>query len=279
MARPSRSRREALGARARRGLSATVRAAVEYDGSAFSGFQRQPSVRTVAGTLEDALAEIFGGRVVITGAGRTDAGVHATGQVVSFALPRAFALDRLTVALQSKLPRDLAVRDLTEVAAGFSARRDARNRTYVYAVLNAPQPSPQLAGAAWHVRRPLDIGAMRAAAAGLAGEHDFRSFCGLPERGPTVRTLSAIGIERRGPLVRCVLTADGFLYHMVRAIVGTLVQCGHGRRDPASMPSVLEARDRAAAGVNAPAHGLTLAGVAYDEYESYREPWPFRFVQ
>ena len=234
-------------------------------------------MRTVAGVVEDALAEMFGERVAITGAGRTDTGVHACGQVISFALPRPFPIDRLAIALSHGLPRDVSVRDVTIVDASFSARFSARSRRYVYALLCRPDPSALLVRYAWHVRRPLDVSAMQSASAHLVGEHDFRSFCGaLPESGQSVRRVSHLALERRGELLRIEIVADGFLHHMVRTIVGTLVECGRGRRDPGSLPEVLAARNRAAAGLTAPPHGLYLAGVTYEDgYDSFREPWPF----
>lgn len=229
-------------------------------------------MRTVAGVVEDAIAQVSGERIAITGAGRTDAGVHATGQVISFAFPRPFPPERLAIALQAHLPRDVAIRDVAEVTPEFSARHSARSRTYVYAMLNRREASALLAPFVWHVRRALGIGAMTDGAAHLVGEHDFRSFCALPEKGGTVRNVAALSVARAGDFVRVAITADGFLHHMVRTIVGTLVECGHGRRDPDSIKRALQARDRAAAGVNAPPQGLYLAGVRYDDYDSYREP-------
>jgi tRNA pseudouridine38-40 synthase len=256
-------------------LNATrIRAAVEYDGTDFCGFQRQPSVRTVAGVLESALEEIFGEYVPVTGAGRTDSGVHATGQVISFSCPRPFPRERLALALNRILPRDVNVRDAIEVGGDFSARFSATSRTYMYAILNRREPSSLLARYAWHVRKPLDIEAMQAAGEHLLGERDFRSFCALPESGRTTRTVLSLGIERIGDIVRVDVVADAFLRHMVRAIVGTLVECGHGRRGPASVEAILVARDRATAGVNAPPQGLYLAGVRYPSgYDSYKAPW------
>lgn len=247
-----------------------IRAAVEYDGTEFCGFQRQPAVRTVAGVLEDAFSEIFGERIAITGAGRTDSGVHATGQVISARLPRAFPLDRLALALNRILPRDVAVRDVATVPAEFSARFSAMSRTYVYMILNRREPSPLLARYAWQLHRPPDLEAMCAASQHLIGEHDFRSFCALPEKGGTSRRVFGLTVERIGELIAVEITADAFLHHMVRAIVGTLVECGRGAREPGAIPAVLAALDRSAAGVNAPPHGLYLAGVRYqDGYDSY----------
>jgi tRNA pseudouridine38-40 synthase len=183
----------------------------------------------------------------------------------------------LAIALNSTLPSDISVRDVAIVSDGFSARFSARERTYVYAIFNRKDRSALLARRAFHVyRNKLDLEAMRAAAAQLTGERDFRSFCGvLPESGVTIRNVRSLAIDARGELVRIEIRADGFLHRMVRTIVGTLVECGLRRRDPASMPAILAALDRRAAGLTAPAHGLYLAGVRYDDYDSYREPLAF----
>jgi tRNA pseudouridine38-40 synthase len=234
----------------------------------------QTSGRTVAGELERALGKLFEEPAKITGAGRTDTGVHASGQVISFITSRSFPFERLAIALNSVLPYDMSVRQVAIVPAGFSARFSARERTYVYAILNRPDRSALLAHRAYHVyRRPLDLHAMRVAAAHLVGGHDFRSFCGvLPESGVTVREVRSLAIEARDDLVRVQISADGFVHRMVRTIVGTLVECGLGRRDPNSLPAILAALDRRAAGLTAPPHGLYLAGVRYDDYDSYQEP-------
>lgn len=258
---------------------ATVRLTVEYDGTAFCGFQWQPQVRTVAGVLEESLSRLFDEPVKIAAAGRTDAGVHACGQVVSFATARAFPFERLDAALNGTLPSDVAVRDAAVAGDEFSARFSAIERTYVYAVLVDRRPAPLLANRAYRVWHSLDVTAMRAAASHLRGERDFRSFCAtLPDDGVTVRDVRRLEIERRGDLVRIEIAAGGFLHRMVRTIVGTLVECASGRRSPAEIPSLLDARDRRAAGHTAPAHGLYLAGVRYrDGYDSYAEPPPFRW--
>lgn len=228
----------------------------------------------MAGELEQALRELFEEPVKITGAGRTDTGVHASGQVISFITSRSFPFERLAIALNSGLPHDISVRDVAIAPAGFSARFSARERAYVYAILNRADRSALLAHRAYHVyRRPLDLHAMRTAAAYLIGEHDFRSFCGaLPENGVTVREVRSLAIEERDDLVRVQISADGFVHRMVRTIVGTLVECGLGRRDPDSLPAILAALDRRAAGLTAPAHGLYLAGVRYNDYDSFKEP-------
>ncbi len=234
-------------------------------------------MRTVAGTLEAELSRMLDEPVTLTGAGRTDTGVHASGQVVSFTTARSFPFERLAIALNSSLPSDVSVRDVAIVRDGFSARFSARERAYVYAILNRPDRSALLAERAYHVYRPLDLARMREAAAWLIGEHDFRSFCAtVPDNGITVRTIRSLELERRGAFVRVRISADGFLHRMVRTIVGTLVECGSGRREPSEVGRMLEARARAAAGLTAPPHGLYLAGVKYDDgYDSYAEPTVF----
>jgi tRNA pseudouridine38-40 synthase len=251
-----------------------LRLTVEYDGSAFCGFQWQPELRTVAGILETALAQLLREPISLTAAGRTDTGVHATGQVVSFQTTCAFPFDRLMLALNSVLPSDIAVRTADIVDAEFSARFSAVDRTYEYAIFNERARSPMLSRWAHLVPYDLDLGAMRAAGAHLAGRHDFRSFCGVPpDNGNTVRTVQRLDIEARGPLVRVRISADGFLHRMVRTVVGTLLEVGRGRREAAGLPEVLAACRREAAGVCAPPHGLYLAGVRFrDGYDSYRTP-------
>ena len=224
--------------------------------------------------LEAALSRIFDEPVKIAGAGRTDSGVHACGQVVSFETARAFPFDRLRIALNSALPRDLSVREATVVDAGFSARFSALERSYVYAILPQPEPSALLARWSYHVWLPIDLAAMQEASRGLIGTFDFRSFCGVvPEFGGTIRTIRALSIEPRAGLLRMHVVADGFLHRMVRTIAGTLIECGTGRRDPAGLAAIVEGRDRRGAGHTAPAQGLYLAGVRYaGGYDSYAEP-------
>lgn len=210
----------------------------------------------------------------LAAAGRTDAGVHATGQVISFKTARAFPFERLPIAANSILPPDIRIRTAAPGADDFSARFSARERTYVYAILNRAEPSALLGRYAFHYWSPIDLDVFARAAQALIGERDFRSFCGmLPENGPTIRTVNDVRAERRGEIVRIEIRADGFLHRMVRVIVGTLLECATGRRDPDSLQVVLDARDRSAAGITAPAQGLYLAGARYvDGFDSFREP-------
>jgi tRNA pseudouridine38-40 synthase len=249
----------------------TYRLVVEYDGTAFHGLQYQPALRTIAGTLEDALSRLFHQRVKVAAAGRTDAGVHATGQVVSFSSDRAFPIERLVLAINGNTPADVVVRDAAVVRDDFSARFDARERTYEYLVQNRGFPSALWRRRAWYVPRAVDDGRLLAAAQPLLGTHDFVSYSGdPPAHGGTVRDLSAIELARRGDLLRLTVRGNGFLHHMVRIVVGTLVECATGYREVEFAGIALEARRRGAAGATAPAHGLYLTGVRYDDFDSHR---------
>jgi tRNA pseudouridine38-40 synthase len=252
-----------------------LRLTVEYDGTAFRGFQRQPGVRTVAGVLEAALGAIFSEPAEVTGAGRTDSGVHATGQVVSLRTAAHFPFERLHLALNAMLPGDCSVREAAVAEESFSARLDALERTYVYAILCRPQRHALLARYTHRVTEALDLDAMQRASEHLLGEHDFKSFARTQPGDRTVREVRRISIGSCGDLVRVEVAAGGFLRHMVRTIVGTLIACGTGRRAPAEMAGILAARDRSAAGTTAPAAGLYLAGVRYGTYDSYSEPAVF----
>jgi tRNA pseudouridine38-40 synthase len=247
----------------------TYRAVVEYDGTNFRGLQFQSEVRTVAGELERVLSALFAEPVKISAAGRTDAGVHASGQVISFRTARAFPEGRLALALNGNLPRDVSVRHTAVVPDGFSARFDADARTYEYRIVNRPMPSALDRRFAHHVHRPFDTDVARRASTALLGEHDFVAFCAmLPEHGPTVRQLAAIDIDRRGDHVVMRITGGGFLHRMVRITVGTLVEIATGRRDPDDIPAIIASKDRKRAGYTAPACGLTLVGVRYGEFDS-----------
>ncbi|HME80669.1 MAG TPA: tRNA pseudouridine(38-40) synthase TruA [Candidatus Eremiobacteraceae bacterium] len=245
----------------------TIALIVEYDGTLFHGFQRQTSQRTVAGELERALTTLCGHPVQIVGAGRTDAGVHATGQVVSFETSYEGPVERMPLALTGMLRGEgIAVLRAVERAPGFSARYDARARTYEYLILNRLSPSPLRERRALFVRAALDLGVMNAACTPLLGEHDFSSFCAeLPERGRPVRVVERLVLERRDDLIELTIVADSFLHQMVRIIVGTLIDIGRGRREHAAMAAILAARDRVAAGPTAPPHGLYLTHVRYGD--------------
>jgi tRNA pseudouridine38-40 synthase len=240
-----------------------MRLVVAYDGGPFSGFARQRDRRTVQGELEDALRRLAGRPVVTVGAGRTDAGVHARGQVVHADLPPGLDPERVRRALNGDLGPAITVREASWVPPGFDARLSARRRSYVYRVDDSGAPDPLLRGFVLAWPRPLDLPRMREAASPLLGEHDFAAFCRSRPGSTTTRRLRSVGVRRRRGLVEVRLVADAFCWQMVRGIVGHLLLVGDGRRDPASTAGVLAAADRSRAGNIAPAHGLVLEAVSY----------------
>jgi tRNA pseudouridine38-40 synthase len=243
-----------------------LRLTVEYEGTAYQGWQVQPGGPTVQEILERALTTALREPVRVRGAGRTDAGVHACGQVAAVRVTRVpDDLSRLRRSLNALTPADVAVRDIAVVDDAFDPRRDARSRLYEYRILNAPAPSPFWRRWAWHVPDPLDLGAMDGAAAELVGEHDFAAFRGADAEPvhSTVRAVLESRLERTPPLLVYRIEATAFLKHMVRNVVGTLVEVGRGERAPAGMRELLAGRDRTRAGATAPPHGLTLVAVRY----------------
>jgi len=237
---------------------------VEYDGTDYHGWQIQPDGPTIQGVLEDALRQMLGEAVRVAAAGRTDAGVHASGQVASFSLQREVAADTLLRALNALTPRDVSIRELDVVADDFDPRRAARSRVYGYRIWNTRWPSPFWRRYAWHVPRPLDVGRMRAAAASLIGEHDFTSFqaAGCDADNPVRRVLRS-EVDGAAELLTYTIEATAFLRHMVRNIIGTLVEVGSGERAVDDIPRLLAARDRTLAGPTVPACGLCLQRVTY----------------
>lgn len=239
---------------------------LEYDGASFEGWQVQAAgARTIQGCLEDALEKISGQRVAVTGSGRTDAGVHAEAQVASFALETELPAERLRMAMNGVLPREIVVRELSLASADFDARRRARRKLYRYRIWNGRERSPLRAARSHHVAQPLDLGAMQLACRTLVGEHDFSCFRAAGSDVKTsVRTLHRveIGGEPGGELT-LELEGSGFLRYMVRNIAGTLLEVGLGKRAPGSLGELIDTRDRALAGPTAPAHGLTLVRVDY----------------
>jgi tRNA pseudouridine38-40 synthase len=240
---------------------------VAYDGGPFVGWQRQAEGVSIQGLIEDALRELDGRDVTVTGAGRTDAGVHAFAQVASFTLTRDTPPDVVVRALNGKLPQEIRVRSAEEVPASFHARFSATSKRYRYRLWNADVLNPFERAYVWHVPGPLDIAAMAEAARFVEGKHDFAAFQTVGGAGgPTERviTLSKVTSNEDG-LVSYDVEGDGFLRHMVRAIVGTLVDIGRGRRGAEWMRDVIASRDRSQAGQTAPAHGLFLVRVGYGD--------------
>lgn len=261
---PGPTPRAARGAKpaAMRNLKLTLR----YDGTDFSGWQTQPGRRTVQETLEGAIAAITQEpRVRVNASGRTDAGVHALGQVANVYTATKLACDALRKAINAKLPADVAVTAVAEAAQSFCANKDAVRKRYRYVIQDGRVADPFLRRYAWHVRTELDADAMRRAGACLVGRHDFRCFeTEWPNRLTSVRTITDLTVERLDETIRVEVEADGFLYNMVRAITGTLVQVGRGYWPETEVAAVLAAMDRRRAGPTAPPEGLFLLRVTYD---------------
>lgn len=242
----------------------TFKLTLAYDGTAFAGWQMQAGQRTVQGALEDALQPIDSTRVVVHAAGRTDAGVHAEGQVVSCTLASTIACDALLRALNVRLPEDVRVMAVEEAPAGFNARFDARGKTYRYDLYTAAVVPPRLRHFVWHVASALDVAAMDRAARLLVGTHDFAAFQAAGgDVLTTRREILTSTVTRHDAIVSYTVHGTGFLRHMVRNVVGTLVEIGRGRRSVEDMRRVLDSRDRGQAAPTAPPQGLTLVDVSY----------------
>jgi tRNA pseudouridine38-40 synthase len=245
----------------------TLRLTLAYDGTNYAGWQRQTNGLSVQQVLEEAFAPLLpdGARTpAMHAAGRTDAGVHAIGQVASLRVDLDLPADAVRRALNVRLPADVRVLEVADMPPGFHARFDATGKAYRYRIATGPIVSPFDRWFVWHVPHRCDLEAMRRAGAMLVGRHDFASFqASGSAKIDTVRTIRALSIVRRGEEIVLDVEGDGFLRHMVRAIVGTLVEIGSGTQDPDWIGGVVAARDRRAAGPTAPAAGLTLVRVTY----------------
>ena len=243
---------------------------IRYVGTEFCGFQVQPVGRTVQGVLNEAAAKVFGEGVKITGCSRTDSGVHANAFYVTVEPPcdTSVPAEKLPLAMKAHLPPDLSLMSAVLVEDGFHPRYDAAGKDYVYLMCNSAVPDPFLHGLSWHVPRLIGedrLSSMRRFAEGLLGKHDFSSFMAAgSDVQDTVRTLYRLSVEKEGDLIRVTAVGDGFLYKMVRILVGTLVDVAFGRFSPEDAASILEAKDRAAAGATAPSSGLYLNRVFYE---------------
>jgi len=236
-----------------------------YDGTRFVGWQRQAAGESIQGLLEEALARFEGTPVTVHGAGRTDAGVHARGQVASARVTFTHDTAILARALNAQLPEDIRVIEVAEAASDFHARFSARSKTYQYGIRTTPVSQPFDRAYVWHLPESLDVDAMRQASAVLAGTHDFAAFQSTgAETTSTVRTIYRSEMTSGPGLLTYEIAGDGFLRHMVRAIVGTLVEIGRGRRPAHTMADLVAGGTRADAGATAPAHGLFLVRVGYD---------------
>jgi tRNA pseudouridine38-40 synthase len=247
----------------------SIKLTIEYDGTAYHGWQIQPNVRTIQGIMEEKLAQITGGRVRLIAASRTDTGVHALGQVVNFKTHSQLDTRTFQRALNSLLPEDIRINDVEEVGETFHARFSAKGKIYEYRIWDGELASPFSRYFSWFVRGRLDLPRMRKAVMKLVGRHDFSSFCsaGSTHRTP-VREIYEINVGRRRGLVVIRIEANAFLKQMVRNIVGTLVEVGRRKLTPSQFVGILEARDRRRAGIAAPARGLFLVSVNYGRSSS-----------
>jgi tRNA pseudouridine38-40 synthase len=239
---------------------------VAYDGAPFRGFARQPGLRTVQGTIEDALSRVLRAAITTSAAGRTDAGVHALGQVMSFAAPTPVVdLSSLQHSLNSMCGPEIAIIEISEAPESFDARFSALSRTYEYAIMTREVHDPFSRHTTWQRPGPLDVEAMSKAAQSLLGEHDFTSFGRVEEGKTPMRRVTSIEIEEEGDLVLIRITANSFIQQMVRSIVGTLVAVGSGKILAAGVDAILHARDRSTAAPVAPPNGLFLTSVEYGD--------------
>lgn len=246
---------------------------VSYDGTSYNGFQSQPGLNTVQDQLERAIANLSGEEVKITASGRTDAGVHARGQVFNFHTASQIPLNRWCMALNARLPLDIRVWDARQVADDFHSRRWAKRKTYRYSIRVGKYLDPLRRHMEFYHPTPLRVDAMKEALTYILGEHDFTSFCSARTVSPSrIRTIYEARLETeladqhlQSNVLHIYLTGNGFLYNMVRIIVGTLIQIGEGKLEPSQMKTILEAQSRSAAGPTAMAHGLMLWEVFYEE--------------
>lgn len=241
-----------------------IKLTIEYDGTNYHGWQVQPNGETIQEVLELATEKILGVRVRLNVSSRTDAGVHALGQVVNFISASDLDLWRLQKGLNALTPQDIVIREAVVVPDCFDARRDARSRVYQYRIWNSPRPSAFHRRFSWHVHSRLELSAMREAIRFLEGEHDFASFqaAGCDARHP-IRKVYHNSLSQQGDFVFYTIEATAYLRYMVRNIVGTLMEVGRQERTPAAFAELLHARDRTRAGPTAPPHGLFLMEVKY----------------
>jgi tRNA pseudouridine38-40 synthase len=248
------------------GQNKRIKLIVAYDGTDYCGWQIQPSGITIEEVLNLELSTLLGEEIRVTGASRTDSGVHSLGNVAVFDTKTRIPADKLCYALNQRLPEDIVVQSSCEVARDFHPRRCYSEKTYEYRILNRKIPLPTLRRYTYFYYRELDVAHMQQAASFLVGKHDFKSFCSAKTAvEDTVRTILSCTVERTPQDVIVIrVTGTGFLYNMVRIIAGTLIQVGIGELEPQDIEIILAKRERGAAGPTAPAHGLTMIGIAYE---------------
>jgi tRNA pseudouridine38-40 synthase len=250
----------------------TYKLTIEYDGTAYAGWQRQPDQSTVQQILEEAIFQISRISTPTVAAGRTDAGVHAFGQVVTFRSDKAFSTQEWTRALNGVLPHDVCIHRTEEVPESFHARYSAKQKTYEYRILNHDIRPVLHRLRVWHIPKPLQLMAIQEAAGILEGQHDFSSFEGSPtDNTNPICHMQTVRVDWENPIIRITCQGDRFLKQMIRAIVGTLVEIGQGKRHPSEIQTILDAKDRRAAGKTAPPQGLFLLNVEYPTEENDRK--------
>lgn len=242
---------------------------VSYDGSGFNGFQSQPYGRTVQGEIEKAIHHLTGENIVIIGSGRTDAGVHAMGQVFNFHTASTIPTERWAIALNTRLPKDIVILDAWDVAIEFHSRRSAKRKTYRYSIDTNKFPDVFSRSYRFHHPSKLNVAAMEEGLAYLVGTHDFTSYTSIHSTKPHhIRTIYEAYFLRDGGALHMYITGNGFLYNMVRVIMGTLLWVGQGKLKPADMKRILEGKSRSLAGPTAMAHGLMLVDVVYSDWNA-----------
>lgn len=247
------------------GFMKRIKLVVAYDGTGYSGWQLQKNAITIEQKLNEALTDLLGEEIVVTGASRTDAGVHSLGNVCVFDTNTRIPAEKISFALNARLPEDIVVQDSCEVAEDFHPRAGKSSKTYEYRVLNRTFPDPTRRRDTYFYHFPLDVSAMQKAAGYLVGEHDFKSFASVHAQvETTIRTIYSCTVEKEDDVIKIRVTGNGFLYNMVRIIAGTLIEVGAKKREPEEILAMLEAADRCSAGPTAPAHGLTMIGINYE---------------
>lgn len=241
-----------------------IKLILEYDGSAYHGWQIQPNAVTIQELLENAVGKVTGEHSSVCGCGRTDAGVHAKAYVCNFMTNSRIPADRFCYALNAVLPEDIVCLSSREVPLDFDAKRSAVSKRYTYLICNSTFPDVFMRNRCWHCRYPLDVEKMQQAAKAFEGEHDFIGFAssGFSVK-TTVRTIYSLTVTKEDNIIRIDVSGNGFLYNMVRIIAGTLVHCGRGQINPQDMADIIASCDRSRAGITAPASGLYLSEVVY----------------
>lgn len=242
-----------------------IKLIVAYDGTNYKGWQVQPNGITIEEVLNKKLTELLGEEITVAGASRTDSGVHSLGNVAVFDTNTRMPAEKISFALNQRLPEDIVVQDSCEVPEDWHPRYQNSRKTYEYRILNRTFRMPSRRFDTYFYHHPLDVEKMQKAASYLVGEHDFKSFCAIGAQvKTTVRTVYACDVLKNGEIITICVTGNGFLYNMVRIIAGTLIQVGGGALPPERIPEILAAQDRSAAGPTAPAQGLTMMGIEFE---------------